>query len=146
LSIFASATLSAQLSDWALVKQIQSKQTVKVTLGSGQTHNGKFVGADEEGLALLQGGNRTVKLPKEEIARIDTKSAKAKGALIGLAVGGGSMAAATAASSHDLNRGQAAALGGLPGAAIGAGLGAIIGALVKPAATIYETTPPSRTK
>ena len=146
-------TLNAQqqpaqraLSDWARVQQIQPKQKVKVSLSSGKTLSGRFVEADAEGIALLQGGKQTTKIPREEILLISKKSAKAKGALIGLAAGAGSMAIATASSPGDLGRGRAAALGGIPGGAIGAGLGAIIGALVRPATTIYETAPPPRSK
>lgn len=156
LAVVAAAGLSAQQqeqptkrnprSEWTSVQQIRPEQKIKVHLANGTTLKGTFLEADANGLVLLAGNNTTMKVPKEEISRIGSKS-RSRGILYGAAFGGGLGVGIGAAAGgkglqeqFNTSRGAIAAMY----SAIWAGVGAAIGAATGSEQSLYRApTPPA---
>ena len=130
-SLLLSPVASAQTAsgDWSALKSVVAGSKLSVKLKTGKTVEGRLTGVSDDGLSLTVGG-RPTELKAVEVLRIHRvggSSAK-KGALIGLAVGGGAgLAVGLAGSSADdsFNDLDAPVTAGL--AVLGAGAGALIG-------------------
>lgn len=130
-SLLLSPVASAQTAsgDWSALKAVEAGSKLSVKLKTGKTVEGRLTGVSDDGLSLTVGG-RPTELKAVEVLRIHRvggSSAK-KGALIGLAVGGGAglaVGVAADSSSDGFEKFDDAAAAGL--AVLGAGAGALIG-------------------
>jgi hypothetical protein len=130
-SLLLTPVASAQTagSDWTALKAVETGSKLSVKLKTGKTVEGRLTSVSDDALTLTVGG-RPTELKAVEVLRVHRvggSSAK-KGALIGLAVGGGTgLAVGLAGSSADdgFNELDAPVTAGL--AVLGAGAGALIG-------------------
>lgn len=130
-SLLLSPVVSAQTAgnDWSALKAVAAGSKLSVKLKSGRSVEGRLTGVSDDTLSLTVGGRPTELKAADVLSvyRIGGSSAK-KGALIGLAVGGGAgLAVGLAGSSADdsFNELDAPVTAGL--AVLGAGAGALIG-------------------
>lgn len=149
-SLLLSPVASAQTAsgDWSSLKAVETGSKLSVKLRTGKTVEGRLTGVSDDGLSLTVGGKPTELKAGEvlRIHRVGGSSAK-KGALIGLAVGGGAgLAVGVAGSSADdsFNDLDAPITAGL--AVLGAGAGALIGYAVgrsrRKRVLVYEAAQP----
>jgi hypothetical protein len=116
-------------SDWSALKAVASGSKLSVKLKTGKTVEGRLTNVSDDALSLTVGGKPTELKAGEvlRVHRVGGSSAK-KGALIGLAVGGGTgLAVGLAGSSVDdsFNELDAPITAGLT--VLGAGAGALLG-------------------
>ena len=130
-SMLMSPVVSAQTAtgDWSALKSVATGSKLSVKLRTGKTVEGRLTGVSDDALSLTVGG-RPAELKAVEVLRVHRvggSSAK-KGALVGLAVGGGAgLAVGLAGSSVDdsFNELDAPITAGLT--VLGAGAGALVG-------------------
>lgn len=134
----------AAAGDWDRVGQIPKTQKVKIHLRSGAVLDGVIQEVAPDGLTFIQNAQVT-QLKRADIASV-TKKSRAKGALLGAAVGfgiGAPIGSAVKIVDRTPTSGDRAAgvalVGGLFGV-IGAGIGAGAGAQV----TIYQAERPKK--
>jgi hypothetical protein len=149
-SLLLIPAVSAQTAtgDWSALKAVASGSKLSVKLKTGKTVEGRLTGVTDDALSLTAGGRPTElkAVAVWRVHRVGGSSAK-KGALIGLAVGGGAgLAVGVAGSSVDdsFNDLDAPITAGLT--VLGAGAGALIGYAVgrsrRKRVLVYEAARP----
>ena len=150
VSLLLSPVVSAQTAtnEWSALKSVAAGSKLEVKLKDGKTVKGRLTGVTDDALSLTVGGKPTELKSGEvlRVYRVGGSSAK-KGALIGLAVGGGAgLAVGLAGSSVDdsFNELDAPITAGLT--VLGAGAGALIGYAVgrsrRKRVLVYEAARP----
>ena len=137
----AAAQDASSTGDWAAVRALASGEKVVVRTADAGRKTGRFDSADDLQLVITRGGRRVAYArDRVRLVQINHGTSRAKGALVGAAIGGGG-GLAIGGGIYDSADGDFVGAFvpavALVGAGIGAGIGALFGKGSKNV-TIYE--------